>query len=187
MIPTLLGVTIVSFLIMQLAPGDPLRAKLGSRRAWPSSRGRTARPTSIQKQDLMLDKPLVLNFNYFRDFRPPVRLASHYLGISEKQVGEELEALARAEPQAAARLGFLRSLKIPDFEARFADPQKRSGADPRRRDGHRTLSRRPGPTRRRAGDRDPVQPPALPSGEGWREGKQWKPRYGRVCPRFPSP
>ena len=127
MIPTLLGVTIVSFLIMQKAPGDPLRAQLGPAGMAKQS-GQNREAYLIQKQDLMLDKPLLLNFDYFRDFGPAVRVASRYLGLDEKQIGEELEALARRphEPRADARLRFLRSLQIPDFESRFDDPQKRA-------------------------------------------------------------
>jgi peptide/nickel transport system permease protein len=126
MIPTLLGVTIVSFLIMQLAPGDPLRAQL-SPAGMAKQSGQNREAYLIQRQDLMLDKPLVLNFDYFRDFGPSVCLASHFLGIGEKQIAQELESLARRpdEPQATATVGFLRSLRIPDFDARFRDPQKR--------------------------------------------------------------
>ncbi len=62
MIPTLFGVTVVSFCIMQLAPGDPLLAQGGERRTrWPKA-AKTRDAYLIQKRDLKLDKPLILNF-----------------------------------------------------------------------------------------------------------------------------
>ena len=39
----------------------------------------------IQKRDLNLDKPLLLNFNYFRNYDEPVRIAAHYLGESPER------------------------------------------------------------------------------------------------------
>ena len=74
MIPTLWGVTIVSFLIMQLAPGDPLLLKAG-RTGVSGQTSQTREAYLIQKRDLCLDKPLVLNFNYFRDYTAAVRVA----------------------------------------------------------------------------------------------------------------
>ena len=62
MIPTLFGVTIVSFVIMQLAPGDPLLTQADQG----GVAGRSAQTREsylLQKRDLQLDKPLVLNFN----------------------------------------------------------------------------------------------------------------------------
>jgi ABC-type dipeptide/oligopeptide/nickel transport system permease component len=123
MIPTLFGVTIVSFCIMQLAPGDPLMTQLGAGGAAGQS-SQTREAFLIQKRDLKLDKPLLLNFNYFRNFSEPVRIAAHYLGLSRAGIQEELPELARRDGsgETAVRLSFLRSLKLPDFEKNLGDP-----------------------------------------------------------------
>ena len=75
MIPTLVGVTIVSFCIMQLAPGDPLLSQLGAQGSTGES-SQTREAYLIQKRDLKLDKPLLLNFRGFRDYREVMRNAA---------------------------------------------------------------------------------------------------------------
>jgi peptide/nickel transport system permease protein len=117
MIPTLFGVTVISFCVMQLAPGDPLMTQLGAGGTAGQS-GQTREAYLVQKRDLKLDKPLVLNFDYLRDFSGPVRVAAHYLALSLDQIRGEIPELTKspADPQTAARLAFLRSLKIPDFD-----------------------------------------------------------------------
>jgi ABC-type dipeptide/oligopeptide/nickel transport system permease component len=120
MIPTLFGVTIVSFVIMQLAPGDPLlmQADAGGNA---SRSAQTREAYLLQKRDLQLDKPLVLNFNDFRDFSAPITAASHFLGMTPKQVAAELSALSEkpSDSVAKARLAFLKSLPIKDFSQRL--------------------------------------------------------------------
>ena len=125
MLPTLFGVTIVSFIVMQLAPGDPLLNQLGPG-GMAGESGQTPEAYRIQKQDLKLDKPLMLNFNYFRDYSREVRLAAHYMSLTKEEVTAELAELAEDPdaPENAARLRFLRSLDIQEFEERFEDPQQ---------------------------------------------------------------
>ncbi len=125
MIPTLFGVTIVSFCIMQLAPGDPLLIQLGPTGAAGQS-SQTREAFLIQKRDLKLDKPLVLNFNYFRNFRSRVQIAAHFTALTEEEIAQELPALAANpdDPQLRARLEFLRSLDIEGFAERLGDPQQ---------------------------------------------------------------
>jgi len=125
MIPTLFGVTVVSFCIMQKAPGDPLMLQLGAGgTAGQSSQTRDA--YLIQKRDLKLDKPLILNLNYFRDFSVPVRIAAHYLSMSVEQIQSEIPALANAagDAEVLAELAFLRSLKIPEFDKNLKNPDQ---------------------------------------------------------------
>jgi ABC-type dipeptide/oligopeptide/nickel transport system permease component len=125
MIPTLFGVTVVSFCIMQLAPGDPVMLQLGAGGAAGQS-SQTREAFLIQKRDLKLDKPLVLNFNYFRDFSAPVRIAAHYLSLTVDQIQSEIPALANPDGDAEllARLAFLRSLKIPDCDKNLKNPEQ---------------------------------------------------------------
>ncbi len=106
MIPTLFGVTIVAFLIMQFSPGDPLKMQLGLGGTLTEA-AQSREAYLIQKRDLKLDKPLVLNFNYFRNYRPPLRAAAWYMSRTEAEVAAELPALAEAaglelEPGTAA-------------------------------------------------------------------------------------
>lgn len=127
MIPTLFGVTVVSFVIMQLAPGDPLLNQLGAGgTAGQSSQTREA--YLLQKRDLKLDKPILLNFNYFRNFRDAISIAAWFRARSDQEVAEELGKLS-AEPvdtDAAARLTFLRSLDIDRFDERLLDASQRA-------------------------------------------------------------
>jgi peptide/nickel transport system permease protein len=124
MIPTLFGVTVISFVIMQCAPGDPLLSQLGSS-GNASQAGQTPEAFREMKRDLKLDKPLVLNFNYFRDYSQPVRIAAYYRAQTSEQIATELPQLAAAgnDPLLKSRLNFLRDLGIPDFDERMKKPE----------------------------------------------------------------
>lgn len=128
MIPTLFGVTIVSFCIMQLAPGDPVQDPRGA--SGNSSSGQTSEAYLIQKRDLKLDKPLLINFHSFRDYSTQLLIVAHYLSLNPKQFEADLQELANVQKgeksEAATRLAFLRTRRILDFEPRLADPSRRS-------------------------------------------------------------
>jgi peptide/nickel transport system permease protein len=119
MIPTLFGVTVVSFVIMQLAPGDPVQAKLSGGAAGQSSQNREA--YLIQKRDLKLDKPLLFNYRYFVDYTDEVAWAAEYRVMSRDELAAELARLAAdpRSPENAARIAFFRSLKPVKFNDRF--------------------------------------------------------------------
>jgi ABC-type dipeptide/oligopeptide/nickel transport system permease component len=124
MVPTLFGVTVVSFVIMQLAPGDPVMYQLQGGSAGKSNQTREA--YLIQKRDLHLDKPWVLNFRYFRDYSTAVHWAAYYRGRTVDEILSEMPQLAEHpdDPANASRLDFLRSQKIPDFDGRLADREQ---------------------------------------------------------------
>ena len=84
MIPTLFGITIVSFGIMQLAPGDPAASRVGAGAVGQSTQN--ADVYLLRKRELHLDKPLLLNFNYFRDYTEKVHWAAHYEAQSLAQI-----------------------------------------------------------------------------------------------------
>jgi ABC-type dipeptide/oligopeptide/nickel transport system permease component len=125
MIPTLFGITVVSFCIMQLAPGDPAASQLSGGTV--GRGGETPEMYQERKRELHLDKPLLLNFNYFRDFRRTIQLSAFYLSRTDAEILSDLKLLAEASkdskprPEAAERLKFLRSVGIPDFDSRLAD------------------------------------------------------------------
>lgn len=126
MIPTLFGVTVVSFIIMKLAPGDPLLSQLGSGGA-ASASGQTREAYLIQKRDLQLDKPVLLNFRNFTDYQDELLAAAHFRYSTVEGVEDELAELAagaKTEPQQR-RLAFLSRLHIPDFEANLKSDANR--------------------------------------------------------------
>ena len=124
MIPTLFGITAVAFGIMQLAPGDPLKAELGAAGTIGEA-SQTREAYLIMRRDLLLDRPALLNFRYFRDYTAPIREVVFFRGQSREAIVEELARLTEAPdaPENAARLAFLRGLDIADFDALLADPE----------------------------------------------------------------
>jgi len=121
MIPTLFGVTIVAFVIMQLAPGDPLKEELGAGGAMGES-SETREAYLVRRRDLKLDRPLLLNFRDFYDYSDEIEVAAHYRGLTEQEIAAELDRLAARpdEPVHARRLDCLRDLGIEQFD-RFLD------------------------------------------------------------------
>lgn len=132
MIPTLLGVTIVSFLIMQMAPGDPLMGQSGAGGGTNNPQAREA--YLIQKRHLRLDKPILLNFQHFRSFAEPMGIVADLMGLDDA-AGRALLAEMAAhpkEPEHARRLAFLRNLRykgrgIRDFDRDLARPEQHAG------------------------------------------------------------
>jgi peptide/nickel transport system permease protein len=123
MIPTLFGVTVVAFCIMQLAPGDPLKAQLDATGTIGET-SMTREAYLIMRRDLRLDRPLLLNFRYFRDYTTRVQQAVFFRGRSSADIRRGLAELAAAPdaPENAPKLAFLRSLNISRFDQMLADP-----------------------------------------------------------------
>ncbi len=124
MVPTLFGVTVVSFLVMELAPGDPLMYQLSGGSAGQSVQSRDA--YVLQKRELHLDLPVLLNFNYFKDYTAKVHWAAYYRGRTIAEIRADLPALAKppVDPETASRLAFVEWLPIPHFRERLADPER---------------------------------------------------------------
>ncbi len=121
MIPTLFGVTVVAFVIMQLAPGDPLKRELGAGGTMGES-GETREAYLVRRRDLKLDRPLVLNLREFWDYSADIEEAAWFRALDEEQIAAELARLASqtGQPQDAKRLAFLRRLGIEDFDQLLA-------------------------------------------------------------------
>ena len=102
MIPTLFGITVVSFVIMQLVPGDPVANRFERRQC--GARGRNPRCMHFANGELHLDKPLLLNFNYFRDYRPDSPLGGpFYERARPNRFGRSEGAVREAKDPAAIR------------------------------------------------------------------------------------
>jgi peptide/nickel transport system permease protein len=123
MIPTLFGVTIVSFVVMQMAPGDPLA---GGGDAQGGQRETSRESYLVQKRALGLDKPVIINLNDFRHYRESIATAAHVLGQTADSLAKELPELSEAPDDSplGRRRAFLESLHVPDFAIRLHDPKK---------------------------------------------------------------
>jgi len=99
MIPTLFGITIVSFCIMQLAPGDPQISAL-SEKGTAGESSQTREAYLLQRREMFLDKPLLFNLNYFSDYSQPVQSAAYYHGATDSQISAELLQMAKFSADA---------------------------------------------------------------------------------------
>jgi len=64
--PTLFGISIITFIIIKMAPGDPTAFKMGNQQSGMSSDQNLAKQVVEQTREIYgLDKPLLLNFKIF--------------------------------------------------------------------------------------------------------------------------
>ncbi len=112
MIPTIFGVTLISFLIMQLAPGDPLLSQHSSSQG---ERETSRDAYLVQKRALGLDKPVLLNLNAWRDYHRTAPIVAHYLGRPVAEIAAEMPALAAARRDCRGRsdASFSRRSRFP--------------------------------------------------------------------------
>lgn len=133
MIPTLFGVTLVTFLVMQLAPGDPLKMQLSASGSQGVS-GATREAFVHQRRQWKLDKPALLNLRWFRDYSAPARHCSTIAGMTDPELIQRLEAM-HTQGKDPDLLDFCRGLGIEAFDAQLADPDRRPGLADRIRKG----------------------------------------------------
>jgi len=125
MVPTLFGVTLLTFLIIKMAPGDPLQLQLSQTGAQGESQN-TREAYLLQRRQWKLDKPTLLNFNWFSDFADEARLAAAFRGMTEGDLSAELGRMASLGDAEDERLEFLRGLGIERFDARLREADRRA-------------------------------------------------------------
>jgi ABC-type dipeptide/oligopeptide/nickel transport system permease component len=128
MIPTLFGVTLVTFLVMQLAPGDPLKMQLSQGGSQGES-GATREAFLHQRRQWKLDKPAILNTRWFKDYRAQTHECASLYGLTDSELESRLEDLAGQAKRDAASdtLEFIRGLGIESIDTRLQDPGQRPG------------------------------------------------------------
>lgn len=120
MVPTLFGVTLVTFIVMQFAPGDPLKMQLSQTGAQGES-GATREAFLHQRRQWKLDKPAMLNRRWFKDYSEAARDTADLQGRTDEALQERIAVLKPGDPM----VGFLRGLGIEEFDAQFMDPARR--------------------------------------------------------------
>lgn len=92
MIPTLFGVTLVTFCVMSFAPGDPIKSSGGGEGTMGADRS-DRQNYLIRKREFALDKPRLLNFEWFYDYQDELEHAAWILTASQEELVAELEAM----------------------------------------------------------------------------------------------
>ena len=138
MVPTLFGVTLVTFLVMQLAPGDPLKMQLSQTGSQGESSA-TREAFLHQRRQWKLDKPAILNVRWFRDYSALARYCSTLNGLEDGDLLRRLDALAASPDADPGILKFLRGLGIEAFDDQLRDPARRKELVPRVQKGVQIL------------------------------------------------
>jgi len=127
MIPTLLGITIVSFCVMQLSPGDPILQQFD---AQGGQSGQNRDAYLIQMRDLKTDRPLLVNFRNYYDYHQDLEMGAYLFGVDEPALVAYFTTLAEGEPvpeDAPTHAEFLRFeklLAVKDFEESLGDKER---------------------------------------------------------------
>jgi peptide/nickel transport system permease protein len=133
MIPTLFGVTLVTFIVMQFAPGDPLKKELSPTGSQGES-GATREAYLHQKKQWKLDKPAMLNVRWFRNYDGPARHCATIYGLPDHEIRTRLDQMADSDQHRDLHR-FLQELKIDSFEDQLKNPERRAELLPRVKTG----------------------------------------------------
>ncbi|OQY30299.1 MAG: hypothetical protein B6244_00110 [Candidatus Cloacimonetes bacterium 4572_55] len=125
--PTLFGISIITFIIIKMAPGDPTAFKMGSQEQGLSADQNMAKAVVEQTREIYgLDKPLMLNFRVFTyqsDWEDLQAFLASHPGIesSDPAYDEELTLLKQADETAVAFLmDQVENSDLSDLELRAA-------------------------------------------------------------------
>src|SRR5688500_2398378 len=119
MIPTFLGISVILFLILNLAPGRP-GAQQGGDLSQSMSREATAESFKIFREQFHLDKPVIFNTRFLlepEDIREHVRRAA---GIGQPTAAERVRAQEELEDLGASAVPHLIAL-LDDRDGKLRD------------------------------------------------------------------
>jgi peptide/nickel transport system permease protein len=102
--PTLFGISVITFIIIKMAPGDPTAFKMGNQQTGMSSDQNMAKQVIEQTREIYgLDKPLMLNFtiyNYESNWADIQEYLSRGNPTSGRQFDDVVEPLKQADEVA---------------------------------------------------------------------------------------
>jgi peptide/nickel transport system permease protein len=122
MIPTLFGILLLTFLIIQLSPGDPMRLQIG-RMGEAKAGAITSEQYKIMREQFNLDKPLLINLRPFINYEPDLKIVIKILGLPDQELPGFLEYAAEDPSSSAYKL--LCKLDIEKISQRIKDPRQR--------------------------------------------------------------
>jgi peptide/nickel transport system permease protein len=123
MLPTLFGVTLVTFVVMQFAPGDPLKMQLSETGAQGES-GATREAFLHQRRQWKLDKPAILNLRWFRNYGELARECATIYGLPDDEIRKRLDEIVDRGLHPDLRR-FLEKLEIEAFDDQLKNPDRR--------------------------------------------------------------
>src|SRR5579859_2821212 len=123
MLPTLFGVTLVTFVVMQFAPGDPLKMQLSQAGAQGES-GATREAFLHQRRQWKLDKPAILNLRWFRNYGELARQCATIYGLPDDGIRARLDEIADRGQHSDLRR-FLQGLQIESFGEQLKNADRR--------------------------------------------------------------
>lgn len=98
--PTLLGISIITFIIIKLAPGDPTAFKMGNQESGMASDQNLAKQVIEQTREIYgLDKPLMLNFAIYH-YEENWKAVQDYLKAGNPLSGREYDEIVEPLKQA---------------------------------------------------------------------------------------
>ncbi len=124
MIITLIGITMVVFLVIQMAPGDPVTKQLSQGSQQADGGGQvTAEKLKKFKRQYNLDKPWFLNFRPFMNYSGMVEF---FVDFFSRPVSERREILQKFHTgERTEGYEYLVDLKIPELDESLKDPTQR--------------------------------------------------------------
>ncbi|MCF6239180.1 MAG: ABC transporter permease [Candidatus Marinimicrobia bacterium] len=98
--PTLFGISIITFIIIKLAPGDPTAFKMGNQQTGMSSDQNMAKQVIEQTREIYgLDKPLMLNFTIY-NYEDNWAALQQYLAAGHPTSGRQYDDIVEPLKQA---------------------------------------------------------------------------------------
>jgi len=98
--PTLFGISIITFIIIKMAPGDPTAFKMGNQQTGMAADQNMAKQVIEQTREIYgLDKPLLLNFTIY-NYEQNWKKVQDYLAAGKPVTGRHYDAVIQPLKQA---------------------------------------------------------------------------------------
>ena len=124
-IPTVVLITIISFLVMRNSPGDPLQLQMGQEESM--KEGSVTRDAyKIMRKQFNLDKPVILNFETYKDYTAEIDFALEILSKTKAEITVQLDNISKVQNfQEDNFYKNIQSFDINNFDKRLKNDDAR--------------------------------------------------------------